>query len=150
MKQFFAIASTCIAAALIWGCGDATKEAPPLQSPNVPSVEEQHGSQLGSESTDGQFAVVLSADKPDLKVGKATFTATVTFKGEPAEDAKVSLNLSMPTMNMNGPALVLKHSGGGRFSGETDLTMGGDWLAKVDVAKEGQRYEAIYRFVALQ
>ena len=149
MKQFFSIALACVAAIAMWGCGvDTAKDV--QSQPSTASRSNLPGSELGSEATDGQFTVVLRADSPELKVGKATFTATVKFKGEPAEDAKVTLNLSMPTMNMNGPTLTLKHTQGGNFAGETDLTMGGDWLAKVDVSKEGQQYEAIYRFVALQ
>jgi hypothetical protein len=53
-------------------------------------------------------------------------------------------------MNMGGPEVVLKHTKDGVYEGEADLSMGGDWRAKVSVDQEGHTGEAVYDFVVMQ
>ena len=147
-----AIAALAIAV-LAWGCGDSKQDnAPPTAdqpatgaSPNV-----SKGVALGTEKANEHFAISLTAEPAELKVGKAKFIAKVLHHGQPTQGATVRVSLSMPTMNMGGPEITLNHTKDGIYEGEADLSMGGEWQAKVSVEQEGHPGEAVYDFVVMQ
>lgn len=141
---------------LAWGCGAAKQNtAPPTTEPatsaGAPKAPEAPtGASLGSEIANEHFAITLTAEPAELKVGKAKFVAKVLHHGQPTGDATVKISLSMPAMNMGGPEIALKHMSNGVYEGEADLSMGGDWQAKVSVEQEGHPGEAVYDFVVMQ
>ena len=49
-----------------------------------------------------------------------------------------------------GPEITLNHTKDGIYEGEADLSMGGEWQAKVSVEQEGHPGEAVYDFVVMQ
>lgn len=151
------IAITALAIGILaWGCGDAKQDtAPPPTEPaasaGAPSAPEApKGASLGTERANEHFAITLTAKPAELKVGMAKFVAKVLHHGQPTGDATVKVSLSMPAMNMGGPEIALKHTSNGVYEGEADLSMGGDWQAKVSVEQEGHPGEAVYDFVVMQ
>ena len=105
---------------------------------------------MGSEVAGEHFSITLISEPSDLKVGKAKFLVKLLHHGEPTVGAIVKLSLSMPSMNMGGANIELKHTKDGIYEGEADLSMGGDWQAKVSVDQEGHPGEAVYDFVVMQ
>jgi hypothetical protein len=135
---------------LVAGCGDSkTDDATTLASPST-RADATKGAALGMEKANEHFGITLTAEPSELKVGNAKFTAKVLHHGQPTEGASVKLSLSMPSMNMGGSEVELKHTSGGVYEGEADLSMGGDWRAKVSVGQEGHSGEADYDFVVMQ
>ena len=108
------------------------------------------GATLGTQQLAGSFAVMLMTEPKEPKVGDARFQVKVTQSGKPVTNAAVKLDLSMPAMNMGGPGVTLKHSGGGVYTGTTDLNMGGAYEAKVTVSAGGRASGATYNFTASQ
>ncbi len=138
---------------LIWGCGESKTEdaaQPPTGTGAATMPAAPKGASLGSEGGNDHFTITLTAVPSDLKVGKAKFIAKVLHHGQPTDGAMVKLSLSMPSMNMGGPEVELKHTKDGIYAGEADLSMGGDWQAKVSVEQEDHPGEAVYDFVVAQ
>ena len=107
--------------------------------------------ELGNEVEADHFSVILTTDSSDVTEGKNKFIAKVAHHGQVSEDAKVTLALSMPDHGMNGPTVELKHVTGGTYEGEAELSMGGEWLAKLTITgQEGHSGEAAYKVVAMQ
>ena len=107
--------------------------------------------ELGKEVEADHFAVILMTRESEVTEGKNTFIAKVTHHGEIAKDAKVNLALSMPDHGMDGPTVELKHVSGGTYEGEAELSMGGEWLAKLTITgQEGHSGEAAYKLAAMQ
>lgn len=98
---------------------------------------------LGTAQAAGAFQVTLSTDKP-LVAGKTLFHATVMQQAKPVKNATVKLNLSMPSMSMGGPEVVLKPSGD-QYMGSADV-MEGDYQAVVMVSNAGASGTATYSF----
>jgi hypothetical protein len=143
------------------GCGSSDTTAPAQNETVADQSHEGHdhaapektvapGAALGSEQATGPFHVTLTMNPKQAKVGDATFTAKVKRNGQPVEDAKVELHLSMPTMSMPGPEEELKHTGGGTYAGKTNVGMGGYWQAEVEVEAGEAEGKAIYEFTAMQ
>jgi hypothetical protein len=134
-------------AALAWtlaGCRGQTDQGatpPPGASPVA-------GAALGTPQPAGPFEVVLSTENT-AKVGDTRFEAKVTRDGQPVTDATVNLSLSMPTMQMVGPDVMLKPAGE-EYEGTANLSMGGQWQAKTTVTAGGDTGTAIYSFDASQ
>ena len=150
------IALTAIAlAGSLMGCAGPKDDAD-LSTPQAkvegsdPQAGAPKGASLGSQIANEHFAVTLTAEPSELKVGRAKFIAKVLHHGEPTAGASVKLKLSMPEMGMGGPDVTLKHTKGGSYEGEAELSMGGNWEAKVSVEQEGHPGEATYRFVVMQ
>lgn len=138
---------------ILMGCASSTEtenSKVDAQPSSKPSVDVVKGAALGTEAAGDHYAITLTAQPSELKVGKATFSAKILHHGEPTEGATVRLMLSMPKMNMGGPTRELTHKGGGVYVGEVELSMGGEWQAKVSVDQEGHTGEAVYDFVAMQ
>jgi hypothetical protein len=71
----------------------------------------------------------------------APLTVTVRENGRPVTDADVSVELRMPpsdTMGEMRTGTELKSSGDGRYVGNVDMMMAGDWNAIVRVKRGGQ------------
>ena len=148
--------SALVVALIAWGCGDSKPDAPQATadqttSTSAPKVSDVSSvASLGTEKANEHFAITLTAEPSEPKVGKAKFIAKVLHHGQPTDSANVKLSLSMPSMNMGGPEITLKHASNGMYEGEADLSMGGDWQAKVTVDQEGHPGEAVYNFVVMQ
>jgi hypothetical protein len=143
---------------LVVGCASPEAEKTPTQvgSPSATTPTSEKGMPanavaLGTEAEADHFTVVLTSEKSDVTEGKNKFLAKVAHHGSVSEDAKVTLSLSMPDHGMDGPSIELKHTSGGMYEGEAELSMGGEWLAKVTITgAEGHSGEAAYKVVAMQ
>ncbi len=153
------ISTFIIVSAIIFlgGCGSkVTDEIPPAapqasaSSGTSDAAIAQKGSTLGSEVVGDHFSVTLTSEPTDLKVGKAKFIVKLLHHGEPTDGATVKLSFSMPSMNMGESEVRLKFTKDGMYEGEAELSMGGDWQAKVSVDQEGHPGEATYDFVVMQ
>ncbi|MGI8923327.1 MAG: FixH family protein [Fimbriimonadales bacterium] len=150
----FVILATAV---LTWGCGSSkTDESSSTTSPSTQGADTQKPSgagkaaSLGTAKSNEHFTVTLTAVPSELRVGKARFIAKLLHHGQPTDAAKVKLSLSQPAMNMGGPEVELQHAKDGIYEGALDLSMGGDWQAKVSMEQEGHPGEAIYDFVVSQ
>lgn len=104
-----------------------------------------------SQNVEGMTVVFDSATKPP-RAGKNGFAVRVrNAAGQPVTDARVTLALSMPSMNMGGPTVTAKHAGDGVYKAAVKLSMTGPWQAKVSLVRPGQRTVAsTFDFPALQ
>ncbi len=137
---------------LVAGCGAPPETAtPPGGGSSGPAQAGRPvaGAALGSEEAAGPFRVTLTTEPAEPKVGTATLKAAVTREGKPVKDATVRVSLSMPTMSMGGPEVTLEPAGSG-YQGTADLSMGGDFEAKVTVTAGGDTGTTTYHFVAMQ
>jgi hypothetical protein len=124
------------------GCGPKPQPAPP--SSNAP-VADPNATPLGKSNAAGPFQVTLSATQQPVKVGDVRFAADVERDGVPVTDAKVKITLSMPAMGMPGPSADLKPENG-RYVGQVQAGMAGDWQAEVAVASSGAAGKAAFVF----
>lgn len=135
----------CIIIILLFvvGCGHkATTSVPGVAAPAVSLA-----ATLGSEQAAGPFQVTLSANPSTPKVGKVEFTARVVEKGQPVKNAKVKLNLEMP--GMAGPSVELG-SMDDHYMGSADISMSGEWKAKVEITAGDKKGTAEYAFTVAQ
>ncbi len=80
---------------------------------------------LAVSSTSG---ISLSTNPDPLQPGPATFLIDVKDKnGKPVDDAKVSYDLNMTTMNMGTQQGDATSQGKGRYSATGRMTMRGPW-----------------------
>jgi hypothetical protein len=128
MKVSHAIALLAVAATL----GACSGQATPEPAPTTIAVNKPAPSDLGTSKTAGPYSVVLMSPKGELKPGDAEFMAHVTKDGKDVTDAKVSLDLTMPSMNMDGPHAELKHTAGNAYDGTANV-MASPYAAKVSV-----------------
>lgn len=143
-RILFVLVLSATVANLLVGCGSKEETIAP------PSATGNKSAALGSKQASEHFTITLSTEPQEPKVGKAKFVAAVTHHGQPTEKAAIKLSLSMPSMNMGGMEVVLKHVDGGKYEGEADLSMGGDWQAKIIAEQEGHTGEGAYSFVVNQ
>lgn len=129
---------------LVAGCGRKTESTAPggTSAPAASSA-----AALGSEQTTGPFQVTLSANPSAPKVGEVEFMAKVVQNGQPVKNAKVNLNLEMP--GMAGPSVAMGPMDDG-YMGSVDVTMAGEWKAKVEIAADGKSGTAEYGFTVAQ
>lgn len=140
------------------GCAapEAEKSPTSVESPSVTTPATNKGMPanavaLGTEAAADHFTVTLTTEKSEVTEGKNKFVAKVAHHGEVSKDAKVTLSLSMPDHGMDGPTVEMKHTSGGMYEGEAELSMGGEWLAKLTITgTEGHSGEAAYKVVAMQ
>ena len=101
--------------------------------------------ELGTQKDAGPFKVLLMTPAGDLKPGNAPFMAHVTKDGQDVTDANVMLDLSMPSMNMDGPHVDLKHTDGNAYEGTGEI-MASPYTAKVDVSTSTGKGTAEFNF----
>lgn len=79
----------------------------------------------------GEFEVSMNVDPNPPKTGEpAEFAFEVTKGGEPVgASEKPRLMVDMPEMPMNTPEVPLDSAGDGRWTGEVEFPMAGDWAA---------------------
>ena len=128
---------------LVAGCGRKTESTAPGGATPAVSL----AATLGSEQSAGTFQVTLSANPSPPKVGKVEFTVKVVEKGQAVKNAKVKLILEMT--GMAGPSVELG-SMGDHYMGSVDISMAGEWKAKVEIAAEGKNGMAEYAFTVAQ
>ncbi len=90
--------------------------------------------------TVGPFRISVVIDPDPPKVGKNQITVIVKDNdGQPMTDAKVRAVAQMPAMGsmpaMQAPA-EFKETAAGRYAGEFELSMAGEWPLAVDVHKD--------------
>ena len=135
----------------LFGCGDSSKtDNTPAPSGSQAQETVAIAKELGTEHEHGEFKFNLTAEPAELKVGKAKFIATVTHEGAPSDHATVTLKLSMPSMNMDGPSVTLQHKEGGRYEGEAELSMGSEYEAMLTADDHGSSDSAKYKFSVSQ
>ena len=109
--------------------GPSSTQVVSTQSDKTNTIVSTNG--LGTQQKAGPYSVVLMSPS-EIKPGDAQFMAHVTKDGKNIENAKVNLDLSMPSMNMDGPHVELKHSSGSAYEGNAKV-MASPYAAKVDV-----------------
>ena len=100
----------------------------------APLMEEMHG-----------FVITL-ATTPHVPARQEATTFEVTVRdaaGKPVSGARVSLDLKMAGMAMEENRPRVLERGGGRYVAAAALSMGGEWLAAVEVVHtDGRRARA--------
>ncbi len=97
------------------------------------SLKVDSSSVLGT-STNGSGLISLSTNPNPLKSGPATFLIDVKDKtGKVVEDAKVSYNINMTTMDMGAQNGNATSQGNGRYSISAKMTMLGPWKVSITV-----------------
>ncbi|MCL5104623.1 MAG: FixH family protein [Armatimonadetes bacterium] len=129
---------------LVAGCGRKTEITAPGRT-SAPAALSTAA--LGSEQAAGPFQVTLSANPSAPKVGNIEFTAKVVEKGQSVKNAKVKLTLEMP--GMPGPSVALAPMDD-HYMGSADVSMAGEWKAKVEIAAGSQSGTAEYAFTVAQ
>ena len=124
----YAVLATILAAAA--GC-----------TPSADRGQSQAGGAAGRPVT---LTMENSPNPP--KTGANTVVVTVTEGGAPVTDARVSGEFFMPVMESMGKTTSeFKHEGGGRYTGQGNLSMAGSWQVTV-TARRGDRTLATRTF----
>lgn len=85
-------------------------------------------------SSGANGAIALSTDPNPLRPGKATFMIDVKDKnGKAVDNAAVSFDLNMTSMNMGTQRGDATSQGNGRYSAVGNMSMRGPWLVKTKV-----------------
>ncbi|PIY69144.1 hypothetical protein COY90_02160 [Candidatus Roizmanbacteria bacterium CG_4_10_14_0_8_um_filter_39_9] len=88
----------------------------------------------GSPNISSTSGISLSTNPDPLQPGPATFLIEVKDKnGKPVDDAKVSYDLNMTTMNMGPQQGDATPQGNGRYSAVGRMTMRGPWRVSAKV-----------------
>ncbi len=97
------------------------------------SLKVNSSSVLGT-STNGSGLISLSTNPNPLKPGPATFLIDLKDKnGKVVNDAKVSYNINMTTMDMGEQNGNATSQGNGRYSISAKMTMLGPWKVSITV-----------------
>ncbi len=133
VKQQNAPAVMAAAALLLVACGDRSPaDSVVAQSADVPETSE----------TGGPAITYVSEPDPPRAGDNAVSVQVHDENGTPASDLAVTATYYMPAMpSMNMPEMrdsfSLVSAGGGRYTGNVRLSMGGTWAVTV-VAKRGE------------
>lgn len=138
-RPAYLVCCAIIVLLFIVGCGRKTTTS----TPGVAAPEVSSAATLGSEQPAGPFQVMLSANPSSPNVGKVEFTARVVENGQPVKNAKVKLDLEMT--GMAGPSVELG-SMDDHYMGAADVSMAGEWKAKMEIAAEDKKGTAEYAF----
>ena len=86
-------------------------------------------------TTSESEVISLSTDPSPLKLGQATFIIDVNDKnGKSVDNATVSFDLNMTTMNMGTQQGEATSQGNGRYSAVGNMSMQGSWRIRFEVA----------------
>ncbi len=89
-------------------------------------------SSIGDSWTSG--GISLSTDPNPLRPGRATFMIDVKDKnGKPVDNATVSFDLNMTTMNMGTQRGDATSQGNGRYAAVGSMSMRGPWRVRTSV-----------------
>ena len=124
------VAAVMLAVCNLVGCGQARPE----------QAEPEQTQAADAPPAAGRFEIKLNTDGP-LKMTAAPLDVTVHENGRPAADVDVSVELRMPASGAMGEMRTgaeLKPAGEGRYRGEVDMMMAGQWNAIVRVRRGGQ------------
>ena len=102
-----------------------------------------------SGATDGHVVTFGTSPNPPAKGDNQVFVTVKRPDGSPITDGDVTAVFSMPAMpSMNMPGMraeaSLTHAGAGRYSGMSQLSMGGTWEVAISV-REGAKELAARR-----
>lgn len=96
--------------------------------------------------TEGLVISLAVAPSRPARHERTTFEITVRdATGNPAAGARVSLDLTMPGMAMAEHRPTVLERGAGRYVAVGAFSMGGEWLATVEVVQDGRRVRAEFR-----
>jgi hypothetical protein len=91
-------------------------------------------SKPSTSPTSGAEAISLTTNPNPLRTGPATFIIDVKDKsGKPVDNAKVSFDLNMTTMNMGTQQGVAASQGGGKYAISGSMSMRGPWRVRTKV-----------------
>ena len=149
------ICGIAIVGATIVGCNKqdtltpTASSQPPAQAPTqdttvAPTGTSRPMGNLGMELA-GPLTVSMGTDPNQLTAGKTTFTAEVLKNSQPVSDAKVSLDLYMPSMKMHGPKVDMKRGADGKYQATADV-MSSDYEARVSVDSAAGKGTATFKF----
>nr|BBH94601.1 hypothetical protein KTA_28000 [Thermogemmatispora argillosa] len=102
-------------------------------APTVSSTPAPKPLTTSATTSDGRFTVTLTVS-PN-RFGTNTFTVKVSDRQtqRPTTQVGVALYLNMLDMDMGTEVLNLQPAADGSFSAHGDLTMSGDWLARIQI-----------------
>jgi len=143
MKQIYAL--SLVAVSIVVGACDTGQPVPDTTPNSTQIASNASVSELGSQKIAGPYAVVLMTPQGELTPGNAPFMAHVTKGGKDIDNAKVNLDLTMPSMNMDGQHVELKHTAGDAYEG-TAAVMAIPYEAKVDVEGPDGKGTADFQF----
>jgi nitrogen fixation protein FixH len=91
-------------------------------------------SSSSASSGSGSEAVTLTTDPNPLQTGPATFIIDVKDNtGKPVDNATVSFDLNMTTMNMGTQQGIASPQGNGRYAAAGRMSMRGPWRVTTKV-----------------
>ncbi len=94
--------------------------------------------QDGNLAATGNGQISLSTNPNPPKLGKTTFVISVKDKdGKAVDNAKVSFDLNMTTMNMGTQQGEATPQGNGQYAATGGLSMGGPWAVRTKVVMPG-------------
>jgi hypothetical protein len=95
-----------------------------------------------SAATAGPYLVRLGGDAP--KVGVNTLVVELSGNGgQPPPPDSVTFEPVMPQMGHATTPVVATEDGAGRYRGDVDLSMAGQWEITVRVSTSGQVHQAV-------
>jgi hypothetical protein len=116
--------------ALVLAAGAGCRRAEPEQTQVQPATP----------TAGNQFDITLDTHGP-LTMQAAPLDVTVREGGKPAAGVDVSVELRMPAAGAMGEmrtGAFLKQAGDGRYHGQVDMMMAGQWNAIVRVKRNGE------------
>jgi hypothetical protein len=94
-------------------------------------------------TSSGDFSMKLSFEPAPPKQGSETFTVTLTdASGNPVKGATVTIDTTMPDMQMSGPSLHLQDNDDGSYSGVANLAYQTKWVFTARAARQEKRGSA--------
>lgn len=95
-----------------------------------------------SAATAGPYLVRLGGDPP--KVGASTLVVELSGNGgQPPPPDSVTFEPVMPQMGHATKPVVATEDGAGRYRGDVDLSMAGQWEITVRISASGQVHQAV-------
>ncbi len=104
------------------------------------------GAQAPAGAEGQPVTMTMESTPSPPQTGANTVVITVTQAGAPVTDASVTGEFFMPVMESMGKTTAeFRHDGGGRYTGQGNLSMAGSWQVTV-TARRGDRTLAMRTF----
>lgn len=116
-------------------------------SDNSPNTENNNTqkSEINSSSKDGKISALLDiSQKPIKKLVPVDLKLTLKKGNNGVRNADITLDLTMPGMEMPKNIINLKESLAGIYSGQAMFTMSGDWRIYAKAKFDGQSQDMYF------